>query len=114
MSKKANKQLRITMKTAKTLVRRVLGVSGTGLHGELWHDGMQYEMKLGELMVEVKPYRYGRNKTAISVHLTAGFDGAMRLCFEPETLEEDCEAEKAWLAEVQQERCEECGKCNAL
>lgn len=114
MSKKANKQLRITLKTASTLVRRVLGVSGAGLCRELWDDGTHYEMKLGELMVEVRPYCYGRNKMVISVLLTAGICGTLCMCFEPDTLEEDWEADKAWLAEVKQERCEECGRCNAL
>ncbi len=111
MSKTASGQFKITMKTAKLLIQRVLGVSVNGLCKECWDDGVHYEMKLGQLMVGVRPYCYGK-KTVISVQVMAGICGSICMCFEPETLEEDLDAEQAWYTEIKKEGCEGCVKCN--
>ena len=93
-----NKPLRLSKKTAKEIVKKVLGVSGNALVRDI-HGYDTYEMKQGELFVRVENDWRERNGLYV-LEIFPPFDTAppLRMYFHPDTLEEDTDAEEKWRA----------------
>lgn len=91
-----NKQLRLTKKTAKEIVKKVLGVSGDALVRDV-RGCDTYEMKQGELLIKVENDWYERNGLyVLEIHPPFVTVPTMRMYFHPDTLEEDTDAEEKW------------------
>lgn len=81
---------RLTLKTARELALKVTGTAkGLAKDKETALD--IYEMRLGELFVKIQYDWYGSGR--ISVSVDNHFGRAIYMLFNPETLEEDFEAE---------------------
>lgn len=96
------KRVRLTLKTAKALIKQEFGLSGAGLTAERWADGVSYKMEFGRFMVEVSTYPYARREL-LSIYLSSRMGSDMRLFYDPETLEENFEAEDAYRKIIQEE-----------
>ena len=87
--------VQLNKKTAKELVKKVLGVSGSVLQKDKTGDGADiYRMTIGELNITVENDWLGRN--GLFVLTIDSRTQHMRLYFRPDTLEEDFEAEEEW------------------
>ena len=89
---------RLDKKTAKALVKRVLGVSGAGLTKEETGNGVDiYNMTMGELQIKVENDWFGQTDLFImNISVPVHAPESIRLYFRPDTLEEDWKAEEEW------------------
>lgn len=96
----------LTQKKAIQLVRHVLymnikPVKEKGLMGPV------YSFSTRCLQIQVERYKF-KGRDRLSLFLTTGLSVSMRLFFDPETLEEDYEAEDTYRRILQEEKCESC------
>lgn len=92
--------VRLNKKTAKKLVKKVLGVSGAALMKEETGNNVDvYHMTMGELDITVENDWYEKN--GLFVLIISSVMVRMQLYFRPDTLEEDYDAEEAWEKEKQ-------------
>ena len=92
---------KLDKKTAKALVKRVLGVSGAGLSKEETGDEADiYHMTMGELEITVENDWFGQtDRFILSISAPMSAYDPMRLYFHSDTLEEDQAAEEGWKKE---------------
>lgn len=100
--------IKLTMKTARTLVKKAIGISGQGLEKEKTNPVMNiYRMTTDVLEIVVSNdwlKKDGRYELRLS---SIGGGGTIWLYFWPETLEEDWKAEVQQLEAIRREQCEE-------
>ena len=96
----------LTQKKAMQLVRHVLGLSAKP-EKEEGLRGPAYSFSTRCLQIRVERYKF-KGRDLLSLFLTTGLSVSMRLFFEPETLEEDYEAEDTYRRILQEEKCESC------
>ncbi|WP_347002285.1 hypothetical protein [Anaerotruncus colihominis] len=82
---------RLTLKTARALALKVVGTA-KGLEKDKTLAVDLYEMRLGELFVKIRRDWYGSGCISVSVDSNSG--RALYMLFNPETLEQDFEAEE--------------------
>ena len=104
----AKKELRLTLKTAKALIKQEFGLSAARLETERAGGGVYiYKMTLGRFEVTVENDWFERNGLyTIGVSSNAG--EGMRLFYDLDTLEENYEAEEKNRADVRKEQCDGC------
>lgn len=95
---------RLTLKTARELALKVTGTA-KGLVKDKTLAIDLYEMQLGELSVKIRYDWYGSGR--ISVSVDNHFGSGIYMLFNPETLEEDYEAEDRQKAREQREALEQ-------
>ena len=101
------KTVKLTAKTAKALVKKVLGISGKELEKDKTAPGVDiYRMRTDVLEVVVSNDWYNENGRYKVVISSCGADGDIWLYFWPETLEEDWETETQQLEKIKQEEYE--------
>lgn len=81
---------RLTLKTARELALKVTGTA-KGLEKDKTTELDIYKMQIGELFVNIRYDWYGSGRIAVSVD--NHFGSGINMLFNPETLEEDYEAE---------------------
>lgn len=88
----ARTNFRLTKKTALELVKREFGISGKLVTEKAGHGVYIYKMDMGRFEVTVSNDWYEQNGL---VSMWVRHDGgtSIHLYFQPETLEEDCQAE---------------------
>ena len=100
-----NKGLRLTQKTAKALIQRELNLSASRLKTERAEGGVYiYKMTLGRFEITVENDWFERNGLYV-LEISSGTGEAMRLYYDPDTLEENCEAEDKNRAEKHFKAC---------
>ena len=105
---KNNACVRLTQKTAKALIQRELNLSASRLKTERAEGGVYiYKMTLGRFEITVENDWFERNGLYV-LEISSGTGEAMRLYYDPDTLEENCEAEDKNRAEIRKEHCEGC------
>ena len=98
--------IRLTLKTAKALVRRELGISAAALTTECAGEGVYiYKMPLGRLNITVENDWYEQNGL-YAVTVSAPMGESIRSYYHPESLEEDYGAGDRYRAAVRAEYCE--------
>ena len=95
---------RLTLKTARELALKVTGTA-KGLAKEKGTDLDIYEMRLGELFVNIRYDWYGSGRIAVSVD--NHFGRAIYMLFDPETLEQDFKEEEIHKAREKRESLKE-------
>lgn len=106
-----NKGVRLTQKTAKALIQRELNLSASRLKTERAEGGVYiYKMTLGRFEITVENDWFERNGLYV-LEISSGTGEAMRLYYDPDTLEENCEAEDKNRAEIRKEHCEGARLC---
>lgn len=100
---------RLTKKMAQYLVKRELGLSGTGIRVERASHSTLYAMNMG-IQLEICITECTVNDRAvISLQILHRYgQGHIQLYFDPETLEEDFKAECDYYLQVEKEHCESC------
>lgn len=102
------KNFRLTMKTAKALVKQEFGVSGSAIETERAGEGVYiYKMMLGRFEVTVSNDWFEGNGL-ISLQVSSNAGEGMWLFYDPDTLEENCTAGDKCRAEIRAEQCEGC------
>lgn len=102
------KNFRLTMKTAKALVKREFGISPSALETEKAEGGVYiYKMMMGRFEITVENDWFDHNG-CISLDVSSCLGESMRLYYDPETLEENFDAEDKNRAEIKEEYCEGC------
>lgn len=96
----------LTQKKAVQLVRHVLYMN-LKPEKEEGLRGPAYSFSTRCLQIRVERYKF-KGRDLLSLFLTTGLSVSMRLFFDPETLEEDYEAEDAYQKILQEEKCESC------
>lgn len=97
---KNNACVRLTQKTAKALIQRELNLSASRLKKERAEGGVYiYKMTLGRFEITVENDWFERNGLYV-LEISSGTGEAMRLYYDPDTLEENCEAEDKNRAEI--------------
>ena len=110
---KNNACVRLTQKTAKALIQRELNLSASRLKKERAKGGAYiYKMTLGRFEITVENDWFERNGLYV-LEISSGTGEAMRLYYDPDTLEENCEAEDKNRAEIRKEHCEGCALMQA-
>ena len=100
---KNNACVRLTQKTAKALIQRELSLSASRLKKERAKGGVYiYKMTLGRFEITVENDWFERNGLYV-LEISSGTGEAMRLYYDPDTLEENCEAEDKNRAEIRKE-----------
>lgn len=102
------KHFRLPMKTVRELIKQELGLNlkpekkleGTGIGADI------YVAHIGNFELTISNDWYERNG-AISFCLSRD-SGTVQLFFDPETLEEDWDAEDKYAREIRRERCRAC------
>lgn len=98
---------RLTLKTARALIKQELNLHGN-LTVERAGDGVYiYVMQQGNFEITVSNDWYERNGR-ISLTVMHRFAGTVQMYFDPDTLEEDGEAEDKYRRDVREEWCEGC------
>ena len=82
---------RLTLKTARELALKVTGTA-KGLEKDKTTELDIYKMQIGELFVNIRYVSYGSGCISVSVDNNSG--RALYMLFNPETLEQDFEAEE--------------------
>lgn len=97
---------RLTLKKAKQLAMQEFGTA-KGLEPESGYPAGFFAMEIGNLAIQVRPYYYGlgRELIEIVVRMKGGI-GAIRQLHDPETLEENFEAEEQHREEERREMLE--------
>lgn len=102
------KNVRLTLKTAKALIKKEFGLSGSTLKAERTGDGVYiYKMALGRFEVTVENDWFDRNGLFV-IEVSSRSGAGMRLYYDPITLEEDYEAGEKHRAETRKEYCDGC------
>lgn len=102
------KNVRLTLKTAKALIKQEFGVSGSALTTERANGGVYiYKMALGRFEITVSNDWFEGNGL-ISLKVSSNAGEGMWLFYDPDTLEENCEAGDKCRAEIRAEQCEGC------
>ena len=100
--------IRLTLKTAKALIKQELGLSGAALKVEMAKcDVYIYTMELGNYEITVENDWFERNGL-YSLNIASRSQGSIQRYFDPDTLEENDEAGDKWRKEVREEICECC------
>lgn len=98
----------LTQKKAMQLVRHVLYMNlKPKPEKEEGLRGPAYSFSTRCLQIKVERYKF-KGRDLLSLFVTTGLSVSMRLFFDPETLEEDYEAEDAYQKILQEEKCESC------
>ncbi len=102
------KNVRLTLKTAKTLLKQEFGLSPSTLTTERAEGGVYiYKMALGRFEITIEnDWLEGNGLYKIVV--SSGTGEAMWLYYDPATLEENYEAGDKNRAEIKAEYCEGC------
>ena len=108
-----NKGLRLTQKTAKALIQRELKLSASRLKTERAEGGVYiYKMTLGRFEITVENDWFERNGLYV-LEISSGMGEVMRLYYDPDTLEENCEVEDKNRVEIRKEYCGGCALMQA-
>lgn len=105
---------RLTLKTARELVRQEMGVSPASLRRvDLYSpEACLYEMTAGRLDVKVmNGWSNGSRNFILQISSCSG--PSIRLFYDPKTLEEDFLALDKYGRQIKEERCEECSLMQA-
>lgn len=113
---KAKQNFRLTMKTARALIKQEFGVHGN-LAVERAEGGVYiYKMQHGHFEITVSNDWFEKNGL-ISMSVMHESAGSIQMFFDPETLQEDCDAEEKYRHEIQKEQCGRCafveGQCHS-
>lgn len=102
------KNIRLTQKTAKALIQKEFGISAARLKTEKAENGVYiYKMEFGRFEIEVENDWFERNGLYV-ITVSSNTGEGMRLFYNPDTLEENCEACDKNRAEIRKEHCEGC------
>ena len=102
------KNIRLTLKTAKALIKQEFGISGSALETERAGEGVYiYKMELGRFEITVSNDWFDKNGL-ISLQVSSNTREGMWLFYNPDTLEENYEACENCRAEIRAEQCEGC------
>lgn len=105
---KQNKNVRLTLKAAKALIQKEFNLSAARLETECASGGAYiYKMPLGRFEIKVENDWFERNGLYV-ITLSSGGGEAIRIYYNPDTLEEDYKAGDAYRASVNAEYCEGC------
>lgn len=97
----------------ESLIQRELNLSASRLKTERAKGGVYiYKMTLGRFEITVENDWFERNGLYV-LEISSGTGEAMRLYYDPDTLEENCEAEDKNRAEIRKEHCEGCALMQA-
>jgi hypothetical protein len=105
MAKKNN--FRLTQKTARELIKKEFGFCGK-LTVERAGNGVYiYKMDMGRFEVTLSNDWYEKNGL-IDMHVIHDGGGSIWMYFEPDTLQEEYEAEEKRRDEIKEEQCDGC------
>lgn len=108
-----NRNIRLTLKTAKALIKQEFGLSGSALKAERASGGVYiYKMELGRFEVTVENDWFEHNGLYV-IDISSGMGEVMRLYYDPDTLKQDCKAGDKNRAEIRKEQCEGCALAQA-
>lgn len=104
---KAKQNFRLTLKTARALIKQEFGVHGD-LTVERAEGGVYiYKMQHGRFEITVSNDWFEKNGL-IDMRIAHESAGSIQMFFDPDTLEEDYDAEVKHRREIQKEQCDGC------
>lgn len=105
--KKRKTNFRLTLKTARELIKKEFGIRGNLTVEEAGNGVYIYKMDMGRFEVTVSNDWYEQNGL-ITMCVMHDSGESIRLYFEPDALQEDYDAEEKHRREIREEWCEGC------
>lgn len=104
---KRKTNFRLTQKTARALIKQELNLRGDLVVRPAGTGAYIYDMRTGKFKITVSNDWYEQNGL-VSMQVTHRFAGTIQMYFDPDTLEEDFDAEDKYRQSVREEWCEGC------